>query len=414
MSIGQPSLLLADAPVRPAAADAAGRAAGQAAPWPVDTGSPWRILRVRLMGDPAARTALLVIALMAACGIFAGVVCSLLGAPGPGSRDPSALTPLGTPAGPGTRALLPLIVLLAGPTAAVAATVLLPRGRALRRIAPALVSAGALAAIVLAAIDWPSVHHLFGVDFGGRDVFSRVLYGERTALAVAFGGSALAVVAGLALGLAATASAGGGVLVARAGAANSVRTAAAIPARVVARAAAGLASGLVAVLVGFPGLLLALGVGFACSRAGGCAGGVHPGIGEMILVVGIAGCGPVGRAVRDRTTALREATFVASTRAAGASAARVLAREIAPNLAVTLVVWAALLLPAGVLLESALAFLGAGVGLGSVSWGSMLADASTSYSSAWWYVVFPGAVLTITVLALTVLGDRVRHAAGPT
>jgi ABC-type dipeptide/oligopeptide/nickel transport system permease subunit len=194
--------------------------------------------------------------------------------------------------------------------------------------------------------------------------------------------------------------------------ANPVRAAAGIPVRAAARVAAAFASGLVAVLVGFPALLLALGVAFACSRAGGCAGGVHAGIGEMILVVGLAGSGPVARAVRDRAAALRDAAFVAAARASGASPARVLAREIAPNLAVTVVVCGALLPPAGVLLESALSFLDAGVGPGPVSWGSMLADASTSYSSAWWYVVFPGAALTITVLTLTVLGDRVRHAAG--
>ena len=87
--------------------------------------------------------------------------------------------------------------------------------------------------------------------------------------------------------------------------------------------------------------------------------------------------------------------------------------EILPNLVAPLIVYSSLLIPQNILLEAALSYLGVGVTPPTASWGQMLADATPIFNTAWWYMVFPGLALLITVLAFNLLGDGLQDALNP-
>jgi ABC-type dipeptide/oligopeptide/nickel transport system permease subunit len=110
---------------------------------------------------------------------------------------------------------------------------------------------------------------------------------------------------------------------------------------------------------------------------------------------------------------LREREFVEAARSVGASDARILTREILPNLTAPVIVYTTLLIPQNILFEAALSFLGVGVQPPDASWGKMIADAADVFDSAWWYMLFPGAALMLTVLAFNILGDGLRDALDP-
>jgi peptide/nickel transport system permease protein len=117
--------------------------------------------------------------------------------------------------------------------------------------------------------------------------------------------------------------------------------------------------------------------------------------------------------VRGQVLSLREREFVVAARSLGASHRRIVAREILPNLVAPIVVYSSLLLPQTILLEAALSFLGVGVSPPTASWGWMIADASSNFDTQWWYMLFPGAALLLTVLAFNLLGDGLRDALDP-
>ena len=88
-------------------------------------------------------------------------------------------------------------------------------------------------------------------------------------------------------------------------------------------------------------------------------------------------------------------------------------REILPNLVAPIIVYSSLVLPTNVLYEAALSFLGVGVQPPTASWGEMIADASPIFDTAWWYMVFPGLALVLTVLAFNLVGDGLQDALDP-
>jgi peptide/nickel transport system permease protein len=110
---------------------------------------------------------------------------------------------------------------------------------------------------------------------------------------------------------------------------------------------------------------------------------------------------------------VREREFVEASRALGASNARIMFREILPNLVAPVIVYATLLIPLNILLEASLSFLGVGVRPPTASWGQMIAAATPIFNTAWWYMTFPGIALLLTVLAFNLLGDGLRDALNP-
>ena len=100
-------------------------------------------------------------------------------------------------------------------------------------------------------------------------------------------------------------------------------------------------------------------------------------------------------------------------RATGAGDISIIGREILPNLLTPILVYLTLVIPLNILLEAALSFLGVGINPPQASWGQMIAEATSIFSTAWWYFVFPGAALVLTVLAFNLLGDGVRDALDP-
>jgi peptide/nickel transport system permease protein len=233
----------------------------------------------------------------------------------------------------------------------------------------------------------PSGENLFGVDSLGRDVFSRVLYGARVSLIVALVATAISVLVGLVVGLLAGYFRGW------------VDT---------------VLSRLIDMLLAFPILLLALGVAAACSFGEGCLRGtVKPGLGVVIFVIVFVNWTYVARIIRGQVLQLREREFVEAARSLGASHTRIIVREILPNVTAPLIVCTTLAIPQNILFEAALSYLGVGVQPPDASWGKMIADAAEVFDTAWWYMLFPGAALLLTVLSFNVLGDGLQDALDP-
>jgi len=233
----------------------------------------------------------------------------------------------------------------------------------------------------------PSSRFLFGVDTVGEDVFSRVLYGARVSLEVALIATAVSVGIGVVLGMIAGFYRG-------------------IVDTVISR--------VIDVTLAFPILLLALGIASSCSLGNGCAGGVvKPGLTTVIVAIVVINWTYIGRIIRGQVLSLREREFVEAARASGAKDRTILFREILPNLVAPIVVYSTLVIPQNILLEAALSFLGVGINPPQASWGAMLAEATPIFNTAWWFFVFPGAALLLTVLAFNLLGDGVRDALDP-
>jgi peptide/nickel transport system permease protein len=233
----------------------------------------------------------------------------------------------------------------------------------------------------------PSGDNVFGVDPLGRDVFSRVVYGARVSLEVAILATALSVALGVVVGMIAGYYRGW------------VDT---------------VLSRLIDVLLAFPILLLALGIGASCSLGDGCFGGLlEPGLSVVVFVIAFVNWTYIARIIRGQVLSLREKEFVEAARALGASNSRIIFREILPNLVAPIIVYSTLIIPTNILFEAALSFLGVGVQPPNPSWGAMIANATEIFDTAWWYMVFPGAALLLTVLAFNLLGDGLQDALNP-
>ena len=168
------------------------------------------------------------------------------------------------------------------------------------------------------------------------------------------------------------------------------------------------------VLLAFPVLLLGLGLASACSTKDGCLGGaLEPGLTVVITIIVIANWPYVARIIRGQVLSLREKEFVEASKSLGASNRRIIFREILPNLVAPIIVYTTLFIPANILLEASLSFLGVGVQAPQASWGAMLSDASSIFDTAWWYMLFPGIALLFTVLAFNLVGDGMQDALNP-
>jgi peptide/nickel transport system permease protein len=232
----------------------------------------------------------------------------------------------------------------------------------------------------------PSTAHPFGVDQLGEDVASRVIYGTRVSLEVGIIGTAISTTIGVTVGLIAGFFRGW------------VDT---------------LLSRTVDIVLSIPILLLGIGIGAACSVKGCLGGAIQPGIGVIIFLIAFATWPYMARIVRGLVLSLREREFVEASRGLGASNSRIMLREILPNLTAPIIVYATLQIPTNILIEAALSFLGVGIRPPTASWGQMIASATPIFNTAWWYMVFPGLALLVTVLAFNLLGDGLRDALNP-
>jgi ABC-type dipeptide/oligopeptide/nickel transport system permease subunit len=232
----------------------------------------------------------------------------------------------------------------------------------------------------------PTSAHPFGVDPLGEDVMSRVIYGSRVSLEVGIIGTALSTLVGVVLGLFAGFYRG-------------------VVDTVLSRFAD--------VVLSFPILLLGIGVAAACS-VNGCLGGlIQSGVPTILAIIVIAGWTYIFRITRGQVLSLREKEFVEAARSLGASNTRIMFREILPNLVAPIIVYSSLLIPVNILFEAALSFLGVGVKPPTASWGQMIADATPTFQTVWWYMLFPGVALLLTVLAFNLVGDGLQDALNP-
>jgi peptide/nickel transport system permease protein len=232
----------------------------------------------------------------------------------------------------------------------------------------------------------PTGAHPFGVDPLGEDVMSRVIYGARVSLEVGIIGTFLATFVGVVLGLFAGFYRGW------------VDT-------VLSRFAD--------IVLSFPILLLGIGVAAACAVNGCLNGIIQPGVQVIIAIIVISGWTYIYRITRGQVLSLREKEFVEAARSLGASNMRIMFREILPNLVAPIIVYASLLIPVNILFEAALSFLGVGVKPPTASWGQMIADATSNFQQVWWYMLFPGIALLLTVLAFNLVGDGLQDALNP-
>ncbi|MCX5228506.1 ABC transporter permease [Streptomyces sp. NPDC006553] len=225
-----------------------------------------------------------------------------------------------------------------------------------------------------------SADHWLGVEPGtGRDLFVRLLYGARISLLVAVGATAVQILIGVLVGLAA-------------GLGN--------------RWVDGVLGRVTDVLVALPMLVLAVALTAVVPR-----GFPRPLL--LILVIGLLGWAGTSRIVRAQTLTLRSLDFVAASRLAGSGPWRTARRELLPSLAAPVITYAAILVPTNIVVEASLSFLGVGVTPPTPSWGQMLSTAQTWFRADPAYVLLPAGLLFVTVLAFTVLGDAVRTALDP-
>jgi peptide/nickel transport system permease protein len=228
---------------------------------------------------------------------------------------------------------------------------------------------------------------LLGVEpTSGRDIFGRILYGAQTSLSVAFLSAFVSTLLGVIFGLSAG-YLGGWV--------DSV------------------VSRVMDFLLAFPQLLFAIALVSVLPSTLFGFGGRWSRVLVLVGVIGFFGWPYIGRIVRGQTLSLREREFVEASRSLGARSGRILFRELLPNLAAPILVYATLIIPTNILTEAALSFLGVGIPPPNPSWGGMLSDAVSYYTFDPMYMIIPGGMIFITVLAFNLFGDGLRDALDP-
>lgn len=222
----------------------------------------------------------------------------------------------------------------------------------------------------------PTSQFWLGTDDLGRDILVRIAYGTRISLLVGVVSTGIAVAIGVVIGLAAGFF--GGIID-----------------TVLAR--------LVDVALTVPFLLVAIAL---VSITG-------PSLTITILVIGFFSWASVARIVRGQVLSLREREFVEAARSLGASDSRIMFVDILPNVLAPVIVYSTLLIPVVIVVEATLTFLGLGLPPPTADWGGMISDGQNYYTTAWWFLIFPGAALLITTLAFNLFGDGVRDAFDP-
>jgi peptide/nickel transport system permease protein len=222
----------------------------------------------------------------------------------------------------------------------------------------------------------PDSHNYFGTDQIGRDTLSRVIYGARSSLVVAFGAVLLGTTVGSLWGLASGYLGGKFDL-------TSQR--------------------IMEILQSFPDLILAMAISMAIGT------GMH----AVIVAIAVTRIPFGGRVIRSVALTVKELAYVEAGRSVGASQLRIMGLHILPQCLAPYLVLATTHLGVAIIIEAALGFLGVGIPPPTPTWGNMLADSLTSLVPHWWLVFFPGLAITVTVLAFNLLGDGIRDTLDP-
>jgi len=222
---------------------------------------------------------------------------------------------------------------------------------------------------------WPSATHWFGTDMLGRDIYSRTVYGARVSLTVGISVALLASGIGLVIGLVTGFSRWTDAIVMR------------------------IMDGLMSI----PSILIAIAL-MALTRAS---------MQNVIIAITVAEVPRATRLVRGIVLTLRELPFVEAAHASGTGFFRILWRHILPNTVPPLLVQGTFVAASAMIVEAILSFLGAGTPPNIPSWGNIMAEGRSLFQVAYYIVFFPGAFLSITVLAMNLLGDGLRDALDP-
>ncbi len=223
----------------------------------------------------------------------------------------------------------------------------------------------------------PDSKFWFGTDLVGRDLFSRLIYGAQTSLIIGVVANGIAVAIGSTVGI-----------------------------------CAGYFRGLVEtilmrftdLMMAFPALLLAIVL----------AAIFKPSLWIVALVIAMVNWVQIARVLYTETRSLSERDFIEAERAMGAGSARIIIKHILPHLFSTMIVWATLGIATTVLLEATLSFLGIGVQPPTPSWGNIIFENQTYFTSAPWLVFIPGAAILLLALAFNLVGDALRDVLDPT
>ena len=217
---------------------------------------------------------------------------------------------------------------------------------------------------------------LLGGDELGRDMFTRLLYAGRVSLSVGLMTAVITVIVGSFLGAIAGYYGGAAdVAIMR----------------------------LVDVLLSMPTIFVLLGL----------SAFLRPNMFTITLIIGFTSWMAVARLVRGQILAIKEQEFIAAARAIGSTDRRVIFRELLPNALAPVLVAATLNVATAILLESSLSYLGYGIQPPTASWGNMLNNAQTYVFTAPWAAVYPGVMITLTVLSFNFAGDGLRDALDP-
>ncbi|MBN8595945.1 MAG: ABC transporter permease [Anaerolineae bacterium] len=222
----------------------------------------------------------------------------------------------------------------------------------------------------------PNAQYILGTDHLGRDLWTRLLYGGQVSLAISIIANVTAAILGTLIGL-----------------------------------LAGYYSGIIdsllmrftEVLLAFPAILLALGLGSV----------LRPSIPVVILILAVITWPTLARVVRSQVLSVRERQFIESARCCGGGDWYIIFQHILPHTITVTVVWMTLSIASSVLIEASLSYLGVGVPPPTPSWGNMISDGQTRYRLAPWMILIPTLAILLTTLGFNLLGDAVRDALDP-
>jgi len=257
----------------------------------------------------------------------------------------------------------------------VAGSVLLLLMTAMAVFAPYLGTVDPQALAPINRLKWPSATYWFGTDMLGRDVYSRTIYGARVSLVVGISVALLSTSCGLAIGVVS----------------GFTRWVDSIVMRIM--------DGLMSI----PPVLIAIAL-MALTRAS---------LQNVVFAITVAEVPRVTRLVRGVVLTLREQPYVEAAIASGTGFIRILWRHIVPNTLAPLLVQGTFSAAAAMITEAILSFLGAGTPPNIPSWGNIMAEGRSLFQVAYYIVLFPGIMLSLTVLAMNLLGDGLRDALDP-